>query len=72
MAQAQEPESYAAAQDELRGLLDALQGEDVDLDAMTVRVERARELIAWSRERLRTTQLAVDDLLAETDRASDE
>ena len=62
-----EPKSYAAAQDELMRLLADLQGDEVDLDAMTQRVRRAKDLIAWSRHRLRATQDAVDDLLAEAE-----
>ena len=67
MAREVDPASYAAAQEELKKLLLDLQSDEVDLDAMTERVRRARALIAWSRERLRATQEAVDELLADTE-----
>ena len=57
------PVSYEAAQQELAELLHALQQDEADLDAMTARVARARILIDWSRERLRSVEVEVDRLL---------
>ena len=59
------PESYAAAQAELSELLASLQSPNVSIDALTEKVERARELLDWARERLRDTELEVERLLGE-------
>lgn len=59
------PVSYAAAQEELQRILEQLQQPDASLDALRDQVARAKELIDWSRTRLRETELEVDKLLAE-------
>lgn len=71
MSELPPPTSYEAARDELRSLLRDLQGDEADLDGMTERVARARQLIDWCRERLRSTEAAVDELLGSATGAVD-
>lgn len=59
----QMPDSYAAGLAELEGILDYLQGSDVDLEAMAAKVERAGQLIRFCRSRLDDISLAVNDVL---------
>ena len=59
------PTDYAAAQRELTELLDAIQQPDAPIDTLTAQVARAKFLIDWARERLRTTEEQIDTLLSE-------
>ena len=57
-----EPASYAAADAELRAILEALEADAVDVDQLSARVARARFLIAWCRERVQAAELQVTQL----------
>ena len=59
------PQSYAEAQAELNQLLLDLQQPDAAIDLLAERVTRAKHLIDWSREKLRTTDAEVQKLLSE-------
>jgi exodeoxyribonuclease VII small subunit len=59
------PKDYAAAQAELEELLSALQQPSVEIDSLTQKVARAKELLEWCKEKLRTTESAIDELLSE-------
>lgn len=61
------PASYAAAQQELETILEELQRADAPLDLLTARVSRAKALLAWCRQELRTTEREVDALLEDTE-----
>ncbi|MEM1214959.1 MAG: exodeoxyribonuclease VII small subunit [Bacteroidota bacterium] len=50
------PPSYEAALQELETILQDLQGEQTSIDELTARSERAAELIAYCREKLRSTE----------------
>jgi exodeoxyribonuclease VII small subunit len=56
--------SYTEAMAELEGLLRALEGDDLDVDALATRVGRAAELIAYCRARIRTTEDRVQEIVA--------
>ena len=43
---------YAEAMRELEGILDELEGDDLDVDVLAVRVRRASELIQVCRDRI--------------------
>ena len=60
-----EPESYAAAEAELTAILAALESEQVDVDALSAHVARARELIEWCRARVAAAEVSVTELLAD-------
>lgn len=57
------PTSYAAAEQELDGILRSLEDDDVDVDQLSSQVARARELITWCRGRLATAEVSITELL---------
>ena len=65
------PSSYAAAMDELERILQEIEADDVDVDVLTERVTRAAELIRWCRERITTTRVEVERVVAELDEPDD-
>lgn len=54
---------YSAAIKELREILDGIEREDTDLDALSERVERAAALIRTCRDRIERTELQVRQIL---------
>lgn len=60
-----EPESYAAAAEELEALLQTLERDDVDVDQLAARVARASFLITWCRARLESARDAVAAVTAD-------
>ena len=56
---------WAEAMGELSGILAELERDDVDLDVLADRVERAAWLISVCRERIAGTRLRVDELVAD-------
>lgn len=61
------PESYAAAQTELAAILEQLQSPDVRVDDLARHVERAQELIAWCKARLRVSEEKLEGLFGDLD-----
>ncbi|MEZ5964373.1 MAG: exodeoxyribonuclease VII small subunit [Planctomycetota bacterium] len=63
--------TYTAASRELEAILDAIEGGDIDIDALSDKVERASALIKICREKLAGTELrvkkVVEDLTATLD-----
>ncbi len=57
------PRSYAEGLAELEGILDYLQGSDVDLESVADQVERAGQLIRFCRQRLDNVTVQVRDVL---------
>ena len=57
----QQPEtlSYETAYAELQQIVHDLQGELIGIDELAAKIKRARDLIAFCRERLRQTEEAV-------------
>jgi exodeoxyribonuclease VII small subunit len=60
---------FAAAMDELTTLVDELESDEVDVDELTARVERAAELVQWCRERIDGARLSVEEVLVRLDGA---
>lgn len=63
---------YAAALDELDGILRELEGSDVDVDRLADRVARAATLIAVCRERISTARIRIDEVIADLDAMSEQ
>ena len=59
--------TYAAAVDELEGILAELEDDRLDVDQLAERVARAAELIRLCRDRIRTTRLEVEQIVADLD-----
>lgn len=54
---------YAAALEELQGILSELEAESVDVDILATRVERADGLIRLCRDRLEAARLKVEQVV---------
>lgn len=54
--------TYETAYAELRAILDAMQGDSVNIDELAEKVERAQYLVQFCREKLRQTEEAVNQL----------
>ena len=59
----QEPASFEEAQRELKQILDQLQSDRIQLDELTTKIQRARILVEYCRDRLRETQTQLTKLL---------
>lgn len=60
--------TYEEAIQELQSILDALQSEQIGMDTLAERSQRAAELIQYCREKLRHTEAQVEQLFQDTDR----
>ncbi len=58
---------YAEALAELESILQALDGDDVDIDRLSNDVRRAAELIGICRDRLTATRTEVERIVADLD-----
>jgi len=56
---------YAEALAELEGILDELDGDEVDVDVLGARVRRAAELLRLCRERIAGARFEVEQVVAE-------
>lgn len=56
---------YAEAMTELEGILEELEGDDLDIDVLADRVKRASELIALCRARIARAQTDVDRIVVD-------
>ncbi len=65
-----EPLAYQDAVKELEAILKRIEGEGVDLDALARDVERAALLITLCRDRIRSTEAQIRNVVAELDEAS--
>jgi len=57
--------TYEEAVQELQSILDALQNEQIGMDTLAERTQRAAELIQYCREKLRSTEAQVEQLFGE-------
>ena len=62
---------YADALAELEDILDQLDDDDIDVDVLSSRVERAAELIRFCRGRIRHAQMSVEEIVADLDELAD-
>ena len=58
---------YAAALRELEDILEQLEDDDIDVDVLSSKVERAAELIRLCRSRIRAAQISVEEIVADLD-----
>jgi exodeoxyribonuclease VII small subunit len=65
MSNQEKPAGYDAAFTELKSILDALQQDEIGVDALAEKVKRAADLIAFCGERLRTAEGEVQKVLDE-------
>ncbi len=59
-----EPKGYAEAMSELEGILRELDSASVDVDVLSVKVQRASFLVEWCTSRITAAQATIDDLVA--------
>ena len=59
--------TYAEALRELEDILAALERDNVDVDHLAERVQRASELIALCRERITAAQLRIEQVVTDLD-----
>ena len=62
---------YAEALAELESILDELDDDRLDVDALAERVERAARLVQLCRERVAGARLAVEEVVTDLDGAPD-
>lgn len=56
-------ESYEKAYEELQEILSQMEEGEISIDALSDKVKRASELLTYCKDKLRTTQSQVDDIL---------
>ena len=72
MTAAGEGPTYAAAVNELEAILAELEDDRLDVDQLAQRVARAAELIRLCRDRIRSTRLEVERIVADLDGPEEE
>ena len=60
--------SFQTATQELDAILKKLDSADVNIDSLTVDLQRASELIEWCRGRLETTRHEVERIVSDLDK----
>ncbi len=55
---------YAEAMEELEGILDEIEREDVDVDVLSLRVTRAAELVRICKGKIHATRIEVEEIVA--------
>ena len=63
---------YADALAELEEILDQLEDDDIDVDVLSTKVERAAVLIRLCRNRIRAAQVNVEEIVAELEDLADD
>jgi exodeoxyribonuclease VII small subunit len=66
-----EPESYSLAFEELQRIVSEMERGDVGIDELAVNVKRASELIQYCRNKLKTTELDVAEILKQLEAEGD-
>ena len=61
----EEPSGYAEAMREVEIILGELDSNNVDVDVLATKVQRASYLISWCKDRIAAAQLTVDTLVAD-------
>lgn len=62
---------YAEALSELEEILDQLEDDDIDVDVLSTKVERAAVLIRLCRGRIRDAQVSVEEIVSELEDLAD-
>lgn len=58
-----EPKSYKHAQNEIENILEQIQGNEVELDQLTILIQRAKFLHEWCNAKLRETEEKINSIL---------
>jgi exodeoxyribonuclease VII small subunit len=66
-----EPESYSLAFEELQRIVSEMERGDIGIDELAVNVKRASELIQFCRNKLKTTELDVAEILKQLEAEGD-
>ena len=66
-----EPESYSLAFEELQRIVSEMERGDIGIDELAVNVKRASELIQFCRNKLKTTELDVAEILKQLETEGD-
>jgi exodeoxyribonuclease VII small subunit len=66
-----EPESYSLAFEELQRIVSEMERGDIGIDELAVNVKRASELIQFCRNKLKTTELDVAEILKQLEEDGD-
>ncbi|RLD21926.1 MAG: exodeoxyribonuclease VII small subunit [Bacteroidetes bacterium] len=62
---AKKKQTYESAYAELQTILNAIQSEEVSLDALATQLKRAKELVQFCKEKLRAVELELEDVFDE-------
>ncbi len=62
---AKKKQTYESAYAELQTILEAIQTDEVSLDALATQLKRAKELIQFCKEKLRSVELELEDVFEE-------
>lgn len=65
------PESYSLAFEELQRIVSEMERGDIGIDELAVNVKRASELIQFCRNKLKTTELDVAEILKQLEAEDD-
>ncbi|NBU70933.1 MAG: exodeoxyribonuclease VII small subunit [Bacteroidetes bacterium] len=55
--------SYEEAFEELQAIVTAMEGGSIGIDELSIKVKRAAELIQFCKQKLKTTEMDVDQIL---------
>jgi exodeoxyribonuclease VII small subunit len=65
------PESYSLAFEELQRIVSEMERGDIGIDELAVNVKRASELIQFCRNKLKTTEMDVAEILKQLEAEGD-
>jgi len=68
---ADEP-SFRAAMDELEGILERIEGEEIDIDALAEELRRAAQLLDLCRGKIRKAEVEVTQIVQSLEQAADD
>jgi exodeoxyribonuclease VII small subunit len=64
--------SFRAAMDELEGILERIEGEEIDIDRLAEELRRAAQLLDVCRGKIRKAEVAVTQIVQSLEQAADE
>jgi exodeoxyribonuclease VII small subunit len=64
--------SFRAAMDELEGILERIEGEEIDIDALAEELRRAAQLLDLCRGKIRKAEVEVTQIVQSLEQAADE
>jgi len=64
--------SFRAAMDELEGILERIEGEEIDIDRLAEELRRAAQLLDLCRGKIRKAEVEVTQIVQSLEQAADE